>query len=62
MHLSKINFRWLAKRDLHKGKKFEIIKAISDTAAKEYAIRLTVEQVEGDVEETKLVVVKYKDC
>ena len=60
--MGKINFRWLAKKDLHKGKKFDIIKGISDTAAKEYAIRLTVEQVESELENTNLVVVKYKDC
>lgn len=33
---NKINIRWLFKRELHKGRKFDIIKAITDQARKEY--------------------------
>ena len=43
LQLSKINFRWLAKRDLHKGKKYDVIKAITDAASKENAIKITIE-------------------
>lgn len=43
---NKITMRWLAKRDLHKGRKYDVVKAITDQASKEYAIRLTIEAVE----------------
>lgn len=48
--LSKVNFRWLAQRDLHKGRKFDIIKQITDQASKEHAIKLTLESVEQEVD------------
>lgn len=34
---------------------------ITDAASKEYAIRLTIEAVEVEVEQTKLCAVKYKE-
>ena len=46
---------------MHKGKKFDIIKQITDAASKEHAIRLTIEAVEHEVENTKMTAIKYKD-
>ena len=43
LQLHKINFRWLAGKDFHKGSKFSTIKGISDTASKEHTIRVTIE-------------------
>ena len=59
--LNRVTFRFLAKRDLHKGKKFDIIKNITDQASKEYAIRLTIEAVENELDNTKLSPVRYRD-
>ena len=59
--LNKITFHWLAKRDLHKGRKYEMIRAITDQAAKEHAIRLTIQAVDEELDATKLSVVKYRD-
>lgn len=61
LQLNKINFRWLCKKDLHKGRKFDMIKQITDAASKEHAIRLTIEAVEYEVENTKMTAIKYKD-
>lgn len=61
VQLGRINFRWLVTRDLHKGKKYPEIKNISDTAAKEYQVKLTIESVEYEVENTKMTAIKYKD-
>lgn len=38
-----------------------MIKTITDCASKEYAIRITIEQVENEIDTTKLTAVKYKD-
>ena len=51
----------MAKKDLHKGKKFDIIKQITDSASKEYAIKLTIEAVENEVDATQMTAVRYKD-
>ena len=59
--IKQTNFRWLSKRDLHKGKKLEKIKQITDTATKEHAIRLTLESVEAELENTNLRVEAYRD-
>ena len=56
--LGKINFRFLQSKDFHKGKKYDAIKQITDAASKEYAIRLTIEAVEIELETTKLSAVK----
>ena len=56
-----VNFRWLAKRDLHKGKKLEKIKHITDTATKEHAIKITLESVEIELEGTFLHCEDYRD-
>ena len=56
-----VNFRWLAKRDLHKGKKLEKIKQITDTAIKEHAIKITLEAVDLELEHTTLHVEEYRD-
>ena len=61
IYLNKLNFRSLTKRELHKGRKFDAIKTITDAASKEYAIRLTIEAVEMEVDQSKLTVCKYKD-
>lgn len=59
--LNRVTFRFLAKRDLHKGRKFDIIKNITDQASKEYAIRLTIEAVENELDNTQLSAVRYRD-
>ena len=56
-----MTFRWLSSRDLHKGRKFEIIKSITDQASKEYAIRIIIDAVEQELETSKLNVSKFKD-
>ena len=57
----KINLRWIAKRDIHKGRKFDNIKSITDQASKEHAIKLTIESVEHELEHMKMSPVKYRD-
>ena len=49
-NLRKTNFRQLAKHDYHKGKNLEQIKIISDLASKQYAILLTMQSVEKELE------------
>ena len=56
-----MTFRWLISRDLHKGRKFEAIKAITDQASKEHAIRIIIDAVEHELESTKLSVSKFRD-
>ena len=60
-NMGRTNFRHLQKKDLHIGKKLEKIKVISDLAAKEYAIRLTIEAVDQELNTSMLNAQEYKE-
>ena len=61
LNLQKANFRSLVKKSIHTGKNFEIIKGISELASKEYAIRLSLEAVEKELESCKVNGQLYKE-
>ena len=61
LNLFSTNFRDLVKKQIHLGKPLEMIKGISELASKEYAIRLSLEAVEKELESCKVNAVEYKE-
>jgi len=61
MNPNKINLAWLSRQGVHKGKSLEVIKQIADVAQKENAIKLTLEQVDNEIQTTEIHAVQYKD-